>query len=112
MDTCQTGSRVKLQNSWADSCGPAIYDWVAFMSTGEKAGREVKVEKRDSQEKGKKKILGLKEILLPILGMNKLSGRMHIRLSENDCILLKEEGEIFTIGGSEETLVAATSLVS
>lgn len=39
LDVSQTGTRVRLHNSWVDSYGPAIYDWVAFMSDGGKAGR-------------------------------------------------------------------------
>lgn len=55
MDAGQTRTREKSQNSWADSCEPVIYDLVAFMSIGKKAGRGAKGERRESQKKGEKK---------------------------------------------------------
>lgn len=59
LDTGQTGSRVRLHNSWVDSYGPAIYDWVAFMSIEGGGSRQ--------KENGKKKYFGLKEIFLPLI---------------------------------------------
>ena len=64
LDTDQTGTRVRLHNSWVDSYGLSTYDWVVFIITAKKkaniwAGRE-----RDKQGT-KEKNFEIKEI--PIL---------------------------------------------
>lgn len=79
LDMSQTGTSVTLHNSWVDSYGRAIYDWVAFMSTGEKAGRGMRKERQE--EKGEKMSLSLKEIILPLSKTVELGDREHLGLS-------------------------------
>lgn len=58
LDTGQIETRVRLHNSWVDSYGQAIYDWVAFMSFG--GGRQRSGKKEREKERGEKIALGLK----------------------------------------------------
>lgn len=48
MDTDQTGTRVRLHNSSVGSYDQAIYDWVAFISTGKKSGRGKRESEREA----------------------------------------------------------------
>lgn len=101
LDTGQTGTRISLHNSCVYSYGPAIHDWVAFMSIGEKGSRGVCGERQKDRRK---------RFSFPC-GQWQWQKGSQIVWKLVYFIKRRKNEELFTISCSEETLVAATDLV-